>query len=293
VNPSVSVEYPKLKREYGRVVTYAEDPTAHLRVEFGFDVAQVARGDYAPQSYHDFIGFHVSKDLLNRAFLATYGLELRDIFVDVDLALGTYRRAVSALIPEMTKVAWNMNKKQLATASPRADRAKFIYNLSRASYEKEWDREYQKPGFGARVLSFFIRILPKAGPLKAASFKTPTPQTTHWFEDSFDKTLDVYRGLLVETGRGDLRLANTNFDTGQPTRPATYKLADDAYAKLAVKLAGRDGAAADPKMTADIAAYFSDPNLPFATKSNRKEWDKTLQAVEKLKAAATNAPSLR
>ncbi len=283
VNPSVGVAYPKLASQFGHSVTYADDPTAHLRVEFGFDVQQVARGNYATKSYHDFIGFNVSKDLLNRAFLATYGLELKDVFTDLDLALGTYRRAVSSLIPEMTKVAWDLDKKDLKKGTPHSDRAKFIYNLSRASFEKEWDHKYQKPGAGARILAFFIRILPKVGPLKSASFKPPTPQTTKWFEDSFDRTLDVYRSLLVQAGQGQLKLANTNFDTGQPTQPAAYTLADKAYAKLAIKLADQNGPAVDPKMTADILAYFHDQDLSFASKKDAKEWQRTLDAVAKLK----------
>ena len=132
------------------------------------------------------------------------------------LALGTYRHAVSAVIPEMTRVAWDLNKKELKKATPRIDRAKFVYNLSRASYEKDYDGHYQKPGAGARVLAFFFRILPKIGPLKAAKPKAPTPETAKWFEDSFDKTLDMYRSLLAQTGSGQLQLANTNFDTGRP-----------------------------------------------------------------------------
>lgn len=289
VNPSVGAEYPKLAIEFGRMVTYSDNPTAHLKVEFGFDVLQVARGNYAPESYHDFIGFRVSKDLLNRAFQDTYGLELKDVFASVDLALGTYRRAVSTLIPEMTKIAWNLNKKNLTKSSPRADRAKFVYNLSRASYEKTWDRTYRKPGIGARVLGFFIRIMPKVGPFKSAAFMPPTPQTTRWFEDSFDKTLDVYRGLLVNVSKDSLRLANMNFDTGEPAEPAKYKMADDAYAKLAVKLAGRDGAAVDVKMRADILAFYRNLDLPFATKRDPQDWQKTVEAIDKLKAQTADA----
>lgn len=296
VNPSVGAEYPKLAREYGSTVTYADNPTAHLRVEFGFDVLQVSRGNYAPQSYHDFIGFETSKDLLNRAFLATYGIQLNDVFGDIDLALGTYRHAVSAVIPEMTRVAWDLNKKELKKATPRLARKQFTYNLSRSSYRKEWDTHYRKPGIGARVLAFFIRVLPKVGPLKAVKPKLPTRETAKWFEDSFDRTLDLYRRLLAQAGNAQLRLVNMNFDTGKPTEPATYNLADNAYSKLAIKLADRDRLPVDPKLTANIVAYFRNVDLPFATKSDAKEWQKTLNAVAKLKnampAAAGQLPTL-
>jgi hypothetical protein len=196
---------------------------------------------------------------------------------------------VSAIIPEMTRVAWSLNKKDLAKSSPRIDRAKFVYNLSRASYEKSWGHTYQKPGIGARALAFFIRIVPKVGPFKAAAFKPPTPQTAKWFEDSFDKTLDDYRGLLTEVGNGRLRLANTNFDTGEPEKPAAYKLADNAYAKLAVKLAGRDAGTVDARMRTNILAFYRDLDLPFATKRDPQEWQKTVEAIGKLKAQAADA----
>lgn len=289
VNPGVGAEYPKLESRFGPDVTYADNPTAHLKVEFGFDVLQVSRGNYASQSYRDFIGFQVSKELLDRAFHDTYGLELKDVFTNVDLALGAYRRAVSAIIPEMTRVAWNLNKKELAKASPHIDRARFVYNLSRASYEKSWGRTYQRPGIGARVIAFFFRIVPKVGPFKAAAFKEPTPQTAKWFEDSFDKTLAEYRGLLAEVGNRQLRLANMNLDTGEPEKPATYKLADNAYAKLAVKLAGRDAGTVDAKVRDNILAFYRDLDLPFATKRKPQEWQKTVEAIGKLKAQAADA----
>jgi hypothetical protein len=285
VNPSVAVEYPKLEAQYGKVVTYADDPNAHLKVEFGFDVLQVARGSYAPKSYHDFIGFEVSKPLLERAFHDTYSLDLKDVFTSVDLALGSYRHAVASVIPEMTKVAWKMKKKELAKTNPRVTRKAFVYNLSRASYHKEWDDEYQKPGIGARILAFVFRILPKVGPLQSASFKAPTPETNKWFQDSFDKTLVEYRNLLGQQSRNQLRLEDRDFDTGKLTAPTEYQLADDTYAKLAVKLAGRDPADVDPKLRANVLAFFKNLDLPFNTKKKPDDWQKTVAAVGKLRTA--------
>ncbi|HWC96896.1 MAG TPA: zinc dependent phospholipase C family protein [Candidatus Sulfopaludibacter sp.] len=287
VNPSVALEYPKLEARYGKSVTYADDPTAHLRVEFGFDVLQVARGAYAPKSYHDFIGFEVSKPLLERAFRDTYSLELKDIFTSVDLALGTYRHAVASVIPEMTKVAWKMKKKELMKANPKANRKQFVYNLSRASYHKEWDGEFQRPGIGARVLAFVFRILPKVGPLQSASFKPPTPETTKWFEDSFDKSLSEFRGLLSDVSARNLRLPNRDFDTGKLTAPTEYQLADDTYAKLAVKLADHDPGTVDPKLRANILSFYRNLDLPYATKKKPEDWDKTVLAIGKLRTQAT------
>ena len=48
VNPSTALTFPGLERKYGPIVTYEEDPTAHVRTEFGFDVAQIAFCDTPP-----------------------------------------------------------------------------------------------------------------------------------------------------------------------------------------------------------------------------------------------------
>jgi len=293
VNPSVAMEYPKLKRRYGRVVTYEDDPTAHIRVEFSFDVLQVARGNYAPQSYHDFIGFQVAKGVLGRAFRDTYSLDLTDVFSDLDLALGTYRRAVGVVIPQMTRAAWHIKKDELAAATPGITRRKFVYNISRASYRKYWKERWQEPGIGTRILALLIEILPKVGPLKALAFKAPTAQSEGLFELSFDKTLDLYRGFLKDPDLARLQLADRNFDTGEATRPTEYRMADDCYAKLVTKLAERDPATVDAKLRENILEFYGNLDLPFATKKDAKQWQQTLAALDKLKAAGAVASPVR
>src|SRR5204863_6920016 len=121
--------------------------------------------------------------------------------------------------PEMTKAAWDAKKKELMTATPGLTRQKFVYNLSRASYMKEWGNEYERPGIGARFLAFLFKIMPKIGPFKALAFKAPTPEAEKLFMASFNATLDEYRGLLAKVRAGDLRtLPDTIFDTGQPSK---------------------------------------------------------------------------
>ena len=168
--------YPRLKRKFGDVVTYADDPFSHLKTQFAFDVLQVARGQYAPNAYHDYIGFSVAKSLLKKAFDETYSLDIDKLFTDFDLTIGTYRRDVSTLIPKATSLAWELKKDDIQKATPGMTRKKFLYNLSRASYAKYWDGKYKEPGFGMRLLAFIVRWIPKVGPLRALSFRTPTPE---------------------------------------------------------------------------------------------------------------------
>ena len=289
VNHAVPLAYPKLEHKFGQEVTYEEDPAAHLKVEFSFDVLQVARGDYAPQAYHDFIGFNVQKEVLKRAFRDTYSLELTDIFKDLDTGLESYRHIVSGTIPHATRVAWRLKKDDLTKRRPGVTRRAFIYNLSRASYRKEWDGKYRREAPGSVVLAFVIRILPKIGPLRALSFRAPSAQTEGLFEDSFDRTLTEYRRLLRDVREQKLALANIDLDTGDPTRPAEYMLADKAYAKLATDLAEKPPDMVDPKLRENILSYYRNLDLPFATKKKHKDWQRTLAAVQKLKEQAALA----
>ena len=97
--------FPKLRAKFGDTVTYAESPAHHVIVEFSFDVVQVAAGAFLPETYHRFIGFQVARPLLDRAFRETYGLDTTDVFGDEDLAISSYRKSVSELIPKLTKIA--------------------------------------------------------------------------------------------------------------------------------------------------------------------------------------------
>src|SRR5258708_9891993 len=67
INQIVALEFPKLRAKHGNEVTYADDPKAHIRTEFGFDMVQVAKNRYTSDRYHDFIGFAVSQHLLEQA----------------------------------------------------------------------------------------------------------------------------------------------------------------------------------------------------------------------------------
>jgi len=186
-------------------------------------------------------------------------------------------------MPEMTRVAWNLKKKELQKSQPKVTRRAFVYNLSKASYQKEWSAKYEQPGVRARFLSWLIRILPKIGPLKALSYSPPTPQTARMFEDSFDQTMTEYRRLLADQGAGRLQLPNRDFDTGKLTAPTEYSLADNTYARLVRTVEEKHADAVDPKLREDLLGFYRNVDLPFATKKDPKAWQSTLDALEKLK----------
>ncbi|HXN50301.1 MAG TPA: zinc dependent phospholipase C family protein [Candidatus Acidoferrum sp.] len=283
-NRAVPILYPKLRKKHGDFVTYEDDPLAHVKTEFGFDVLEVAKERYAPESYHDFIGFQVAAPLLEQAFRETYGLDLKSVLTDEEKVIGSYRRDVSKLIPRATRVAWSLKEKEIEGDVPGITRRKFLYNLSRSSYEREWGTDYQRPSFWDRFLAFLYRLLPKIGPLRVLQLKTPTPETERLFQASFNATMDRYRSLLKEEGEARLKLPNDNFDVGEPTGPGQYRLNDDAHAKLLDKLAEQGFADITPDLRAELLGFFADPNAPYATKRKPKEWSRVVAELQQLKS---------
>jgi len=294
VNQAVAIQYPKLRAKYGNSVRYAQDHTAHLKTEFGFDMVQVAKNRYASQQYHDFIGFQVSKPLLERTFPIVYGVELKDVLTHEDLAVGSYRFAVGRMIPEMTKIALRTHEKDMMKESPTFAKKKFLYRLSRSEYEKEWGKDYKKDGFKTRMFSVLLRYMPKIGPFKALAFNNPTPQTEELYFKSINTTVDQYRIYLERVRAGSLELVNCDFDSGKETKAAEYSLTDDTYAKLLGQVTERKFDLTSAELRDNILSFYSDLSAAIDTKKDDDDWQKVLSSLEQLKLmtpAATLAAS--
>jgi len=286
VNAAVAIQYPKLRAKYGNSVKYAEDHTAHLKTEFGFDMVQVAKNRYASQQYHDFIGFQVSKPLLERTFPIVYGVELKDVLSHEDLAIGSYRFAVSRMIPQMTQIALRTHKKDMMKEKPDFAKEKFLYRLSRSDYEKEWGKDYTKPDFGTRFWSVVLRYMPKIGPFKALAFNNPTPQTEDLYFKSINTTVDRYRIYLEQVRTDTLTLTNSDFDTGKDTKAAEYSLTDETYAKLLGQLTERKFDLTSPELRENILSFYSDLSLPLETKKDPTRWQSVLTSLDQLKGVS-------
>jgi hypothetical protein len=183
----------------------------------------------------------------------------------------------------MTQVALATRKPQMMREYKDFDQKQFLYNLSRADYEKEWGRTYQKPGAGARVLAFLLRIIPKVGPFRSMKYKDPTPETENMYFQSMNETLDHFRVQLAGLRKTDnVTLTDFDCDTGEKTRPGEYPRADRTYDKLLRTLNEHQFQQMDASLRAELARYYE----------QRKPTDKdTRAALERFRQATPAAPA--
>lgn len=262
INKSVPIIYPKLRARFGDDVIYADDPKRHVMVEFAFDVVQTATGAYLPDAHRAHIGFELALPALERAFAATYGIGFKELFGDPDMAIGTFRYAVSQLIPEMTRVAWKHKEDEIRKLTPAVQPNAFLYSFTRQDYERAYGTKYRRPGVFARFLGLVSRILPKIGPLSAMKFEVPTPEAERLFAASFRATRDRYRALIVDARDRRVQLPNTDFDVGEPARWGENVVADRAYVALLERLAERNLTALPAELKRALAQFFARLEAP-------------------------------
>ncbi len=289
VNKSVPLVYPRQKKKFGNVVTYAEDKTSHIRVEFAFDVIQTARGNYASNSYHSFIGFKVSKYLIERTFQKTYGLQIDQLFGNFDRAISTFRFAVKDFFPEITRAAWASKKKAIKEMTPTATSKKFRFRMQSANYYKEYGKDYKKPGFFARILALVIKIFPKVGPIKALKFKPPGPTAEKLFIQSFDSVVAHYVTDIHLMDNGTLSLNNIDFDTGKPTEQGEYPLTDEAYSDWLIKLKEKKFACISPSMKKNIVEFYKNKAPETGSKKMVAKWNRTMEALKEIEILKPNS----
>ncbi|TGE16608.1 zinc dependent phospholipase C family protein [Hymenobacter elongatus] len=291
-NKAMPLVYPELGKQFGKTITYVEAPKQHTQLEFAFDVVQVAAGRYRTSDYQRAVGFQVSKRVLETAFKKTYGLELGQVIFNVDLSIGSFRFAVRQLIPVASRAAWHSQKKEIRELSPRARRREYVYTESERQFRKQYGTAYEHPGTGARVLSYFVRVLPKIGPLAPFAFRPPTPEAQELFKASFRQVIVNYCALVEQqpkdTTAASPLLVNADFDTGHETKAGEYALADETYGEWVRQLAkGKFEGVSGPQKQNILGFFGSVPKQP--KDEDEKEAAKqreTQAALQQLRAAA-------
>jgi len=284
-NHVVPVLYPKVGAKFGSVVTYEEDHISHSRTEIAFDVLEVARGNYASQNYHDFIGFEVSKPVLERAFIKTYGQDINSVFGDLDLAISTFRWSVKSLLPTLTRTAWLIKKGDIQKLNPSMNSHTFHYRMARKAYYKEFGSSRQRPKLKEVLLSFFLRIVPKVGPFKALRFKPVGPEGEKLFIRSFDTVLVRYSEQIAKLRTGKISLQDVDYDTGNVTAPGEYGLADQSYINLLDKLSDNKFVDLTRPLQQNLLGFYNKADTARLAQQFPGDWKKTSLALQQLKAA--------
>ena len=294
VNPSVGTEFPKLQEKYGRVVTYEDNPHAHVRTEFAFDINEVSKHRFAPSRYLSHVGLKVSMDLLKKAFEETYGIKLEEVLrTPKPRSLPNYEFAVRRFLPNIAYAETLLHRHSMPADTPGPDLDQLERELAQSEQDNGWDAYRKKAGIGTYSLAGLIFVLPKVGPLQMLAIKGPTAQTEDLYVKSVNLSIDLLRtqlaGMRTEWAADHKVLVNRDLDTGARVMPGTYRLTDQTYAKLVGELTKNPAATVPSGLRDDVLAYYSDPTAPISTKKKTEQWAKLQTELEMLRAMPTVA----
>jgi len=254
----VAIYFPPLRDPFGDSVTYEDDEAAHSRAEFGFDVLQVAEHNYPDEDFHDRKGFKVAKDLLNRAFKETYGLELQSILKHENLTIWSYSESISKLMPHLTEITWRSKQQEILALYPDLKRDRYVIRRTRIKTEDRPLGSDRGPTIFDKVASFFVGIFTKRHPMSRLDVMIPTKTTEQLFLHAWTETHETYKRRIADIESGQLHLADLDFDTGEPTRIHEYRLADQTYGKLLLQLSKSNFQGVDNALKSNILAFYGD-----------------------------------
>ena len=287
INPATAIEFPKLAHKYGEVVTYDEDPHAHVRTEFAFDIDQLSHHRLAPAAYLRHIGLKVPRSLVERAFYETYGLPLHEVLGPEVAAIRSYRSSVRSFIPRFAHAENVLHGKHFPPDVSDEAFAQFARDVQNADYQRHWNGSRKDAGFITRVIAVFIVIVPKIGVISDLAIRGPDEQTEQLYVRSVNDTMSQFRDILhrlKEQPDAPIVLANRDLDTGNLVRPGGYALTDQTYAALLQKITADPGRQVPFGIRRDLLAFYSDPNAPIITKKNRKAWERVEEELATLRA---------
>jgi len=260
INPATGVEFPHLRKKFGRSVTYGESPHGHIRTEFAFDIDGLTDAAFAPPAYLRFVGFQVPRKFLEQAFVDTYGLDVHEVLGRAHPALRSYRTSARSFIPAFAQAEVVLHGRQFPPHPNDEAYRIFAERVSRTNYERKWKHTDRGPGFKAHLLAILVFVIPKIGAASDLAIKIPTSNTEEWYLRSVNHTVDSFRGLLDTLraqGQGSVTFANLDLDTGNRVLRGYYPLADQTYAQLLERLTSRPGRIISKTVQQNIIEYYA------------------------------------
>jgi len=286
INPAVAIEFPNLQQKFGSSVNYAENPYAHVRTEFAFDVNEASKRHLAPSAYLRHVGLSVPYALLAQAFRETYGLEIGSVLGRRRPLIRGYRFAVRSLLPRIAYAEVVLHRDSFPP-EPTSEAAKvFDEQLARTEFQAEWNHLRKKAGFETHAVAVLIWILPKIGPLSQLSIRGPEPSTVDRYIDSVNRSTSTMRQLLGTFDK-PFTIPDRDLDTGDRVKPGGYPLTDETYAKLLDEITRSATPVVPATLKQNLLDYYADPNAPITTKKDPKKWDRVQQQLTQLRARNT------
>ena len=259
VNPATAIGFPKLERKYGSKVTYGESPHGHIRTEFAFDVGELRNLEFAPTAYLQAVGFRVPRRFLDRAFAATYDIDIHGVLGEDRAALRSYRTSVRSFIPAFAQAEVVLHRNQFPH-QPDSDAYRvFSERVARTNYERRWKHTYRGPGFKAHLLAILVFIVPKIGAASDLAIKIPTPDTQDMYLRSLNHTVDRFNETLhslLPDANDPVSLPNLDLDIGTPSKFGNYSLADRAYAELLERITAKPQRTISQDLKQHILNYY-------------------------------------
>jgi hypothetical protein len=301
VNISVPQAFPGLEKKYGSVVTYEENPHAHVRTEFAFDIDQLGHARFAPSGYLRHVGFRVPVQLLNRAFYDTYGITLHSVIGDEAPAFDSYEWSVRSLLPRVGYAEVLLHRSSFPPDQDNDAFKEFVNRLKDTDTISHWE-DYRKhrPSFLTRVFAVLIFITPRIGAMSELSIRGPDSGTEQNYVTSVNRAVAEYTGLLqhlAQDGQDAFVVPDLDLDTGFVTKPGTYRLTDRTYAALLARVT-QQSARPPAGLRQNILAFYADPNAPIETKRHSRQWKRVQEELARLRASppvplatATAAPA--
>ncbi len=292
INPATAVEFPRLARKYGEAVTYEQNPHAHVRTEFAFDIDQLTHRRLAPAEYLRHVGLQVPRGQVERAFYETYGLRLHEVLGPERPAIRGYRSAVRSFIPRFAHAETVLHGRGFPPDADDAAFQAFERQVQQAPFQ-HWDGTRHHAGFVTHMLAFAMVVLPRIGPLSDLAIRGPNKQTESLYIHSVDDTMTQFRSVLRELEQqpgSPVTLPNRDLDTGELVKPGAYALTDKTYAVLLQKVTADPADAVPAGIRRDLLKFYSDPNAPIVTKKDDDAWKRVERELATLRQMPTRTP---
>ncbi|MGA8090868.1 MAG: zinc dependent phospholipase C family protein [Terracidiphilus sp.] len=313
VNLAVPDEYHKLRRKYGRVVTFEEDEHRYVAAEFSFDIDEVAHHRMAPLHYLRHIGLRVSMQQLSHAFYQTYGLSERFEGTRRErVNEGGYRFAVRAFIPRIAYAVTLLHRHHEPPDVTTPEAIELHREISEMAAFNHWDAYRRHAGIGTWLLAGFLFTVPKVGPLREVAVRGPTVKTEGEYVHSVAVSVYELRQVLrrftppaarrktilsrraypdvpVDPLDPNHPLMNRDLDTGYVVQPGDYRLTDKTYANLLHALASQPKVPIPLGIKEDIETFYSNPEAPITTKRDPQKWAQVVRDLETLMTMPTSS----